>query len=687
MPVILTIDDKEDNLISISALLKSMIPGCSVLRASSGRQGIIKARSEHPDTILLDINMPEMDGFEVCRILKSDQTTKHIPVIILTAINTDSASRVRGLETGADAFLAKPVDRFELSAQVKAMLRIKYAEDILKNESKHLEKKVAESTAELVKKQEQLIAEIDERKLTETDLREKENRFRSLIGSAPDGIVIADQNGHITMWNNGAGIIFGFEAHEIVGKPVTNLMPSAFHQRHMEGLNRIISTGKGRHTGKTLELEGIRKNGSLFPLELSLSSWQSRKNWFFAAIIRDITDRKKAETEKHILELQLQQTTKLEAVGLLAGGIAHDFNNILFPIIGHTEMSLDDTPEGSVLHDSLSEILKASLRAGDLVKQILTFSNQTEKDLQHIKPDTIISEVLKLMRSSLPTTIMIEQDIDPGCSAILVDPTHIQQIAMNLITNAFHAMEENGGTLKIVLKQLSLKESQQYSLTTGPFIHFSVSDTGTGISRKILDRIFDPYYTTKKEGKGTGLGLSVVHGIVKSYEGEIRVESTPGHGTVFDIFLPITNGIDVTETEQVKRPPIKGGNEHIIIVDDETSVLRMEKQILERLGYRITALEESQKALDLFRSSPDKFDILITDMTMPGMTGDKLALKFKEIRQNFPVILCTGYSEKITEENASELGIDGFLMKPVIKSELTYQIRRLLNNPKGGQTP
>lgn len=395
-------------------------------------------------------------------------------------------------------------------------------------------------------------------------------------------------------------------------------------------------------------------------------------------VIENITERKQ-------LESRIQQSQKMEAIGTLAGGIAHDFNNILSPIIGYTEMMLDNAPEGGELRESLHEVLVASLRASDLVKQILAFSRHEEKELKPVKLQIITKEVIKLMRASIPATIAIKQDIESNCGMVLADPTNIHQIAMNLMTNAYHAMETDGGTLTIRLSEvnISAEDLHSFDLNPGTFVCFSVSDTGHGIEKHVLDRIFEPYFTTKTNGKGTGLGLSVVHGIVKSYKGEIRVYSEPGKGSVFNVYLPVIHS-KREETTIMNHLSVRGGNEHILLVDDEEPILKMEKQILERLGYKVTTRTSSMEALEAFRASLNKFDLVITDMTMPNMTGEKLAFELKKIRKGIPVIVCTGFSEKISKERAEALGIDGFLIKPIARDDLAKTIRTVMDMNKEG---
>jgi PAS domain S-box-containing protein len=390
-------------------------------------------------------------------------------------------------------------------------------------------------------------------------------------------------------------------------------------------------------------------------------------------------------TEMHKMETQLQQAQKMESIGTLAGGIAHDFNNILFPMLGYTEMMLEDVPADSPFQDKLQGILTGAERAGDLVKQILTFSRQSDHEMKPLRMQLVIKEVLKLIRSTLPTTIGINKHISNDCRLVMADPTQVHQIAMNLMTNAYHAMEETGGTLKVTLKEVELTAEDLKGTAIVPGLHvcLEVSDTGSGIDQGDLDRIFDPYFTTKEEGKGTGLGLAVVHGIVKSHGGHISVHSEPGKGTEFKVYLPVIQ-LEGNAKEIEKFVFVPKGDERVLLVDDEQQVVFMLKQMLERLGYHVTCRTSSVEALEAFRQNPNSFDLVITDMTMPNMTGEQLTRQIIEIRLDMPVILCTGFSEKMSEERAEALGIKGFLMKPVAKIDLANTIRKVLDKSHGG---
>ena len=400
----------------------------------------------------------------------------------------------------------------------------------------------------------------------------------------------------------------------------------------------------------------------------------------FMGNVQLLIDRKTAQQDKIDLLTQLRHAQKMESIGTLAGGIAHDFNNILFPIVGYSEMLLEDTPEDSPTRNNLNQIYTSALRAKSLVKQILTFSRQESSELMLMKMQPIVMEALKLIRSTIPTTIEIKQDINPDCGVIKADPTQIHQIVMNLSTNAYHAMEETGGELKVRLKEIKLGEYDilRPDMKPGIYACLTIADTGRGMDKELTQKIFDPFFTTKEKGKGTGLGLSVVHGIVTSMNGVIQVYSEPGEGTQFHVYLPVEKNFS---EEQVihSKIEIQGGTEQILLVDDEEAIISMEKRMLERLGYKVTSRFSSLEALEAFRANPDKFDIVITDMAMPNMPGDKLSAELTKIRPGIPVLLCTGFSENMSEEKAASLGIKGFLWKPIVMKDLAQKIREVLD--------
>lgn len=401
----------------------------------------------------------------------------------------------------------------------------------------------------------------------------------------------------------------------------------------------------------------------------------------FDELKEELDRRIQLESERQQMEARLRQSQKMEAVGTLAGGIAHDFNNILFPVIGFSQMIMNDLPEDSPLKDQMQAVLNGAERAKDLVQQILTFSRETEQEFRPLQLQLIIKEVLKLARASLPSTIKIINQVQKNTGMVLADPTQVHQIVMNLITNALHAMEKDGGDLAIGLKDtlLTKKNLPEPQMIPGEYVHLEISDTGCGMDLETMKRIYDPYFTTKERGKGTGLGLSVVHGIVKNIHGEIIVQSLPGKGTSVSVYLPKL--IKKTEGNEMEVLSITqlNGNEKILLVDDEKPILSMMEQMLNRFGYDVASYHESLGALSCFEAAPYDFDIVITDMTMPGITGDKLVSKVKTIRPDIPVILCTGFSEKIVDGKTNGTKPDKVLMKPSGKDQILSSIRMLLD--------
>jgi PAS domain S-box-containing protein len=397
-------------------------------------------------------------------------------------------------------------------------------------------------------------------------------------------------------------------------------------------------------------------------------------------IFRDITDYMQAVSEKEKAQTQLMQAQKMDSIGNLAGGIAHDFNNLLSSIIGFTELAMDEAPKGTTLEDSLREVYSAGRRAKDLVKQILAFARQSEEKKNPIQPGMIVKEVLKLIRSAIPATIEIRQKIASD-SLIMGNATQIHQVLMNLCTNAAHAMEDSGGVLEVSLKDVVVGKGDSLNkigMHRGDYVEITVSDTGVGIAPEIIGSIFDPYFTTKNSGEGTGMGLALVHGIIESCGGKVFVDSRLGEGTEFKIYLPVTAKHAAPGLRA--REHLPSGTERILFVDDELTIAKMGGKILERLGYSVTTRTSSIEALELFRAKPGAFDLVITDMTMPNLSGDRLATELMKIRPDIPIILCTGYSKKISDETAFDIGFKAFAYKPMVRADLAKTVRKVLDN-------
>jgi PAS domain S-box-containing protein len=514
--------------------------------------------------------------------------------------------------------------------------------------------------------------DITVRKQAENSLRESEARFKILHNASFGGIAIHDK-GIILDCNKGLSEMTGYSVADLIG--MDGLLLIAENSRDLV-MKNIVSGYE-----KPYEANGLRKNGEEFPMRLEARNIPHQKEKIRTVEFRDITEQKLTEAERERLQEQLTQAQKMESIGILAGGIAHDFNNILFPIVGHTQMLMEDVPEDSPLRSSLDEIFAGSMRAKDLVKQILTFSRQGSGELQPMKMQIIVSEALKLIRSSIPKSIEIKKNIQKDCGLIKADPTQIHQILMNLTTNAYHAMEETGGIIEVRLQEVTIEGNEWAGelLIAGEYALLSISDNGYGIPQSHQDKIFEPYFTTKGKDKGTGLGLSIVYGIVKEYGGEIKVYSEAGKGTTFNVYIPLLKKMALPLSAD-NPEIIPTGNERILLVDDELPILSLEKQMLERLGYSITERSSSIEALRAFTANPDGFDLVVTDMAMPNMTGDKLAKELICIKPDIPIIICTGFSESMDEAFAKEMGINGFLMKPVIKSKMAKEVRKVLDN-------
>ena len=388
-------------------------------------------------------------------------------------------------------------------------------------------------------------------------------------------------------------------------------------------------------------------------------------------------------TQERVMERQLRQAQKMEAIGTLAGGIAHDFNNILAAIIGYTEMVLFKIEKGSPIRYNLEQVLRAGSRAKELVKQILAFSRQSEQEFKPIQIGTIIKEALKLLRASLPTTIEMRQHISGRTGLVLADPVQIHQVVMNLCANAAHSMRTSGGVLEVTLDEVNLDShavEQQADLVPGRYLRLSVRDTGHGMSGEIVARIFDPFFSTKIPGEGTGMGLSVVHGIVRSHGGAIEVSSDLGVGTTFHVYFPSLESGVAPKPKTAQHIP--RGTERILLVDDEEAVVDMGRQMLAHLGYRVVGKTSSEDALELFLRDPSQFDLVITDQTMPRITGIELAREILSVCPDMPVVLCTGFSDVISSDEARFQGIREYVLKPILTVELANTIRRILDSPQ-----
>ena len=518
---------------------------------------------------------------------------------------------------------------------------------------------------------------ITKRKKAEQELRQSYELMNYIIKYNTSALAVHDKDLKYLFVSERYLNDYKVKERDVIGKHHYDVfpdLPQKWRDAHQQALAGITSRAENDRYDKA--------DGSVDWTTWECRPWYESNGAVGGVVIYTeiVTDRIMAEEQKQLLQQQLHQAQKMEAIGTLAGGIAHDFNNILCAIIGYAELAEGDSAAGSSVKKDIEQVLKASHRAKDLVKQILAFSRQVDTERVPVQPAVIINEAIMMLRSSLPTTITIQQDIDQESVYVLADPTQIHQILMNLCTNAFHAMEETGGTLSISLKKkfLYLSDfSSELHVQPGDFLQLSIADTGSGISPDIQKKIFDPFFTTKEVGKGTGMGLSVTHGIVKSYGGFVTFDSKPGEGTVFHVHLPAITDTAQHETKSSDLIPV--GSEHILFIDDEEILTEMGKHLLEKLGYRVTVRKSSIEALSTFQGQPDQFDLVITDQTMPGMTGFDLARRLLQIRPELPIILCTGYSSQVSEEKVRSYGIKGFIMKPLAKKDIAHLIRKVVD--------
>jgi PAS domain S-box-containing protein len=518
------------------------------------------------------------------------------------------------------------------------------------------------------------VRDITERKKVEESLR----LTQFIFDKASIGIYQSDSNGQILNLNEQACKSLGYTKSELCRMSLFDIDPSLSVERLKELQKRKSGTSP-------LFFESVHrsKDGRVYPVKITSNLMEYKNKQYSISFARDITEEKQKEKQKQRMEAQFYQAQRMEALGTLAGGIAHDFNNILSAIIGYTELSQRACPDNAKVQSYLSHLHEASERAKNLVQQILSFSRQGNSEMHPIDISRVINEALRMIRVSVPTTIEISQNIRPNLGTVYANETQIHQIVMNLCANSCHAMEETGGCLEIDLIPAIIgnKDISNYpDLNPGHYLKFVVADTGHGISPDQIQRVFDPYFTTKQAGKGSGLGLSTVHGIVKDHGGSIKVYSELNKGTTFQIFLPLA---EVEEHYSLKpKGNLPRGNESILYVDDEKLLVDIGKRLLESLGYSVETRVSSIDAYEAFRAHPDKYDLIVTDMTMPKLTGENLAIKIKKILPGIPIILCTGYSTRLNTDRLKNIGVKQVLMKPVTLAELATAVRTALDEAK-----
>jgi PAS domain S-box-containing protein len=513
------------------------------------------------------------------------------------------------------------------------------------------------------------------RAAAEMERTEVERRFHDLFEYSPDANVIVNQAGLVTAMNRQAETLFGYSREERVGLEVEELIPQADKPGHEKSRRGYFLNPVSRAMGTALAgLHAQRKDGTVFPADISLNPLHSDEGMLVVATVRDITARLEVERQQQRLETQLRQSQKMEAIGTLAGGIAHDFNNVITAIIGNVELARVDVGADHPAMASLDEIGKASRRARDLVSQILAFSRQQPHARRAISLTPLVEEVVKLLRATLPAGIELGTTLAAEVPSVLADPAQIHQILINLCTNAWHAMDDGRGRIDIQVNTAVLGENAvrlHADLQPGRYAHLSVKDTGKGVDAVTLERIFEPFFTTKAVGEGTGLGLSVIHGIMRSYRGAVTVHSEPGAGTIFDLYFPAT--------ELAPAAPLRGRGQHVLYLDDDESLVLLITRMLERSGYRVTGYTEPAHALQALRADPGQFDLVLTDYSMPGMSGLDVAREVSRIRPDLPVAVTSGFITDELRDKAPAAGARHLIYKPNSVDELGETVQRLLD--------
>lgn len=516
----------------------------------------------------------------------------------------------------------------------------------------------------------------DQSKLkTEGELRNSEGMWQLVVDSAMDAIIVADHEGNVTLWNRNAEEMFGWKADQIIGRSLTEtIVPPEYRSAHSGGLARFGETGEANILGKRLELSALAKDGREFPIELTVVAHYREAGTLFVAFVRDLTEQQK-------LNERLRQAQKMEAIGTLAAGVAHDFNNILASISGNLLLAREDIPFDHPVQESHAEIAKAVSRATNVVGQILTFSNPKAPTGASIDLTETLNEATKLLRAALPANLEIVTHFAKEVMPVHADSTDIHQIVLNLGINAHHAMQGGRGKLELSAEQVYVTDAQAEALVTvaaGPCARIKVVDDGCGMDAATLQRLFDPFFTTKAPGEGTGLGLAVVYGIVERNKGAITVYSEVGKGTIFNVYFP-SSQTDVVRVQPKPSEVFQGNGERILYVDDDESLVFMMTRLLPRLNYRVVGKDDPREALELFRSDPTAFDLVITDMSMPHIDGPALVRELKAISSDIPIVMVTGYIRERDLEAAKELGIQALILKPNTAHEMSEDLHRILS--------
>ena len=520
---------------------------------------------------------------------------------------------------------------------------------------------------------------LDNLQLSSQEIKEQLQNYKSILDTAAEGIISINDRGIIQEFNQSAERIFGYKAKEIIGKNITTLIPSKITTDDGGTLEQLFTGSDEREPSR--EVIGVRKSEQNFPMELSVSESTINNSQIYTGIIRDISERKKAANKQKSLEMQLRKLQRQETLESLSGGIAHDFNNILGPVLGYADMALEEAEEGTRLHKYLSSILKGAHKARELISRIMTFSRQSESSRENLHLVDIVEEAIELLKSSLPSGHGIKTYYNTERDVVAAEKTQLSQVLMTIANNASQAMENQDGEITIRVDNIIVDEEllvRSSRLHAGSYVRLRVEDEGIGMDTATLERVFEPFFSTRHTGEGSGLGLSVAYGIVSNFGGEILVDSEPGKGSVFTVLLPSNEGIPERANMGKDTKPISQGGELILYIDDDAEIAELGKEMLENLGYQVAISTSSEDALEMFRSDPEDFDVIITDQSMPVLTGTQLARELKRVNPRIPIILVTGFSASMLNQELLNSGINHCIAKPVVADELGRAILQVL---------
>lgn len=635
-----------------------MSHGYQVVTAENGLAALEKLRAEKVDLIISDVLMPEMDGFQLCRAVKTNPAFRHIPFVVYTAtyIGAEDEAFARGL--GADAFLIKPQEAEPLLQTLRTLLERGFSEQRHLPHAAPLEMLpeldfFKQYNVRLIKKLEDKVTLLDE---AGRQLRSRENLFHTLADFAPVGIFEIDVDGHLLYANTQWSDITGLSLEEAADTSWLTRLHGDDRDRVQHAWTQALAAQRPfqsefRFLGRHGEITWVWGQARPTPPVNGTAP-------AYVGAFTDVTRHRRLEEEKTQLQARLYQAQKLEAIGTMVGGIAHDFNNLLSSILGYAELAQHGLPAGGHAHDDLNLLILAAERARDLTQQLLLFSRERKEPVKPLQLAAIVREAIRLLRVKAPANVALVETIAAELPSVKAHPTQIHQIVFNLVTNAFHALRERSGAVRVALAAAQIDQAltaRLPELRPGAYLALTVRDTGSGIPAEVLPRIFDPFFTTKPPGEGTGMGLSVVHGIVRDYGGAIDVDSARGNGTAFTVYLPAV--FDNT----LAAPAIpEGGGARILFVDDEEALLRMTVRMLEKLRYRVAAFADPAAALAAFCAAPESFDLVLTDLDMPTLTGLELAAEVLKIRPEVPIVLTTG----VKPQRATLPGIRELLLKP-----------------------